>query len=119
MSFHTLNTPSFKHFLCSNQPTKPSWHVKDLANILIKFYGKFCCFQRLYILKIGIQPEHEEANSNPELQSIKGLKQNQKKEVVATLPILRGLRNFTTPANFRNPYVGATKFRMGYKIFAT
>ena len=42
--FHTLNTLGFEHFLRSNQPNLPSWHVKDLAMLLIKFYGKFGCF---------------------------------------------------------------------------
>ena len=52
--FHTLNTPGFKHFLRSNKPNLPSWHVKDLAMLLIKFYGNFFSFHRLYIFKIGI-----------------------------------------------------------------
>ena len=52
--FHTLNTPDFEYFLHSNQPNWPSWHVKDLAMLLIKFCAKFSCFHRLYILKLGI-----------------------------------------------------------------
>ena len=36
--------------------------------LLIKFCGKFCCFHRLYILKLGIQHKHEEINWNLELQ---------------------------------------------------
>ena len=35
---------------------------------MIKFCGKFCCFHKLYILKLGIQHKHEEINGNSELQ---------------------------------------------------
>ena len=44
--FHTLITTGFKHFLHSNQPNQPGWHVKDLAMLLIIFYGEFCSFHR-------------------------------------------------------------------------
>ena len=60
--FHTLNSLGFEHFLHSNKPNWPSWHVKDLSMLLIKFYSSFCSFHRLYILKIGMQLEHEEIN---------------------------------------------------------
>ena len=57
-----------------------------------------------YILKIGIYLKHEEVSINSELQSKRGLKQNKKKEAVATSPISQGLRILTTPvklsANF-------------------
>ena len=36
--------------------------------LLIKFCGKFYCFHRLYILKLGIQHKHEEINWNSQLQ---------------------------------------------------
>ena len=95
--FYTFNTLCFEHFLCSNWPKWPNWHIKYLARLLISVCDKFCCFWRLYILKIGIQLKHEEINSNSELQSKKGIKQNQKKEAAATLPIFQGLRNFSQP----------------------
>ena len=76
MLFYTFNTLCFEQFLCSNQPNESSWHVKDLAMLLIKFCGKFCYFQRLYVLKIGIQLKHEEISSNSELQSIRRQKHN-------------------------------------------
>ena len=69
--FHTLNTSGFEHFLRSNQPDLPSWHVKDLTMLLINFYSSLCSFQRLYILKIRIQLDHEEINWNSELENQK------------------------------------------------
>ena len=47
--FHTLNTLGFEHFLRSNQPNWPSWHVKDLAMLLINFIAIFVVSQAIYI----------------------------------------------------------------------
>ena len=52
--FYTFNTPCFEHFLCSNKPNWPNWHMKYLERLLISVSSKFCCFWRLYISKVGI-----------------------------------------------------------------
>ena len=52
---YTFNTLFFEHFLCSNWPNWPNWHINFLTSLLISVCGKFCCFWRLYIFKIGIQ----------------------------------------------------------------
>ena len=76
--FHTLNTPGFEHVSRSNNPNWPSWHIKDLVMLLIKFYSSFCSFHKLYILKMGMQLEHEKINWNSELQNQKVEPQKQK-----------------------------------------
>ena len=58
--------------------------------LVIKFYGNFCSFHRLYILKIGIQLKHEEIHWNSKLQNQKAEPQKQKKE-----------NNFARVAKFR------------------
>ena len=58
--------------------------------LLIKFYGKFFCFHRLYILKLGIQHKHEEINWNSELRCRKRAE-------------AKSLANFTRVAKFRKP----------------
>ena len=58
--------------------------------LLIKFRDKFCCFHRIYILKLGIQHKHEEINWNSKLQCIKRAE-------------VESLANFTRVAKFCNP----------------
>ena len=53
--FYTFDTLCFEHFLYSNWPNEPSWHVKDLEMLLIKFYSMFGCFLGLYISRTRIQ----------------------------------------------------------------
>ena len=66
--FHTLNTTSFEHFLRSNKLNYPSLHVKDLAMLLIKFYGEFCSFHRPVMPSLESQLNHGEFKSKSELQ---------------------------------------------------
>ena len=71
--------------------------------LLIKFCVKFCCFLRLYILKLGIQHKHEEINWNSELQRIKRAE---------TESSGRNLANFKRVANILQPlqnFAGAGK----------
>ena len=73
--------------------------------LLSKFCGKFCCFHRLYILKLGIQHKHEEINWNSELQRIKRAE---------TESSSRNLANFKRVANILQPlqkFTGAAKIR--------
>ena len=63
--------------------------------LLIKFYANFCSFQRLYILKIGIQLKHEESIGT---QSCRTRRQNQQQKTencIKPLPI-----SLATPAKF-------------------
>ena len=53
--------------------------------LLIKFYNSFCSFHKLYILKIGMQLEHEEINWN----SARAEPENREQ-----------FHNFTTPVKF-------------------
>ena len=68
MQFHTLNTTGFEHFLHSNQPNYPGWLVKDLAMVLIIFYGEFCSFHRPVMPSLEIQLNHGEFKLKSELQ---------------------------------------------------
>ena len=68
--FFTFNTLCFEHFLFSNCPNWPNWHIKYLVRLLINVCCNFCCFWRLYIFKTGIQLKQEEINSNSELQNL-------------------------------------------------
>ena len=71
--------------------------------LLIKFYGNFCSFHRIYILKIGIQLEHEEINWNLELQNPKAEPEAENRELqkaFANFTISQPLRNFVGLQNF-------------------
>ena len=59
--------------------------------LLIKIYGKFYCFHKIYILKLGIHHKHEEINWNSELQCRKTAE-------------AESLANFARVMKFRNPY---------------
>ena len=59
--------------------------------LMIKFYGNFCSFHMLYILKIGIQLKHVEINWNSELKEAKN------KE------LQKALSNFARVAKFPSP----------------
>ena len=73
---------------------------------MIKFYGNFCSFHRLYILKIGIHLKHEEINWNSELQNQKAEPEAKTENSIKPLLISQGLQNFTRVVKFR----GATNF---------
>ena len=68
--------------------------------LMIKFYGNFCSFHRLYILKIEIQLKNEEINWNSELQNSKAEPEVENKELEKALANSQGLRKFAAPAKF-------------------
>ena len=50
--------------------------------LMIKFYSNFCRFHRLYVLKMGIQLEHEKINWNAELWNQKAEREANKEEAI-------------------------------------
>ena len=78
----------YSHMYCT-----PS---RDGVLQLIKFCGKFCCFHRLYILKLGFSTSMKKSIGIQSFSAEKGQKQK-------ALPISQGFRNFATLAKFSLP----------------
>ena len=72
--------------------------------LLIKFYGNFCSFHRLYILKIRIHLKHEKINWNSELQNLKVESKAENRELQKAL------------ANFARIFPAPAKFHKAAKI---
>ena len=67
MLFYTLITTGFEHFLRSNQPNQPGWHVKNLVVLLVISYGEFCSFHRLVMPILDSQLNRGEFKLQSEL----------------------------------------------------
>ena len=75
--------------------------------LMIKFYGNFCSFHRLYILKIEIQLKNEEINWNSELQNSKAEPEVENKELEKALANFSRVAKIFSPCKIRK----ASNFR--------